>query len=881
MQPSGSLFAGKYEIGDRLGRGDSSAVYAALLVSHNLPVALKILDAQVAGNPEATARFFHGARVMAGLGAGTVRVLDVGTAENGAPYVVMDLLDAESLRARVQRRRALPLAELAPLVHDVAVALDALHARGLLHQDIKPDDILVIRTEGREVGLLTGMSLAGPPIDGTRGGGVLGTPYFLAPERLQAGFGTDARSDLWSLGVVVYFAATGVLPFEAPSMPELFAAILEAPLPVPSRVAPHVPPGFDAWFARACARDRRERFSSAAELADALAASMHHPTAGFGTPSHEPPSFTPCASCGEPVRVPPMVFCPNCGVRLVDPGTPTSIPLPTNTAPVGPPSFVEFGGLGASAAPELGQYHDPEIEPLDPMPNSQPTLALQTDAYGMAAGRQGPQMPSPVGPPPPSQPTVAAAEEPYAAFAAAPPPETPVPPAPPPPPSQPTLALSNVDSYAPSPIPPRPPSQPTLAVEVPEIPANAVRPPPLPRLDPAPTPVTAPAPFPAPTPLSITAPVYTPAYVPPPPVPVPAPVPVPVPAPAYTPPPAPTGPPMAAPAPVVHPPPAAESAPMLREAPSDPYAAGGPSSSDKPSAWLFRARLGVWRRGEVLAAGFAATGVNALAVTASRVVATRGGGWEDVQLDAKIDLTRVKAIRGVGSDAFFLLGAGGLVMRVTLEGSCAFWGLDLDPSAPIAASEITFYDALPEGDGALFVGERPGATGTVGILARGAPRSVKVVVPGTPAARLRSIARIAGGAVVACGAGKLVAFEKDAVAGVVEIAPGELNHIVPNEGGALVVGAGAYAFAVGPKLHAQLEEVQTTSDLVSLCAYEGTGWAGSARGARILRRNGAGLWTRLTGNLGTDAGVIALAATEREVRAVLDDGTLVTGTLGM
>jgi hypothetical protein len=313
----------------------------------------------------------------------------------------------------------------------------------------------------------------------------------------------------------------------------------------------------------------------------------------------------------------------------------------------------------------------------------------------------------------------------------------------------------------------------------------------------------------------------------------------------------------------------------------DPFAASGPASTDKPSAWLFRARLGVWRRAEVLAAGFAATGVNAVAVTATRVVATRGGSWEELQLDAKIDLTRVRAIRGVGSDAFFLLGAGGLVLRVTLEGACEFWGLDLDPAAPIAAAEITFYDALPEGDGALFVGERPGATGTTGILARGAPRSVRIVVPGTPAARLRSMARIAGGTVVACGAGKLVAFEKDVVVGVAEIAPGELNHIVPNAGGALVVGAGAYAFSVGPKLHAQLEEVQTTSDLVSLTAYEGVGWAGSARGARILRRSAQAVWTRLTGNLGTDAGVVALAATEREVRAVLDDGTLVTGTLGI
>ena len=331
-------------------------------------------------------------------------------------------------------------------------------------------------------------------------------------------------------------------------------------------------------------------------------------------------------------------------------------------------------------------------------------------------------------------------------------------------------------------------------------------------------------------------------------------------------------------------PPAAASSPVLsygqRDYGIDPFAAG-PASSDKPSAWLFRARLGAWKRTEVLAAGFATSGATALAVSASRIVVSRGSAWEDVQLDAKIDLTRVRRIRAVGPDVFFLLGAGGLVARVTLEGGCEFWPIDPHPGAPIAASELTFYDALPEGDTAILVGERPGASGTVGVLARAASRGVRIVVPNTPAARLKSVARISGGALLACGAGKLVAFEKDQVAATAEIAPGELNHVVAHEDGALVVGCGAYAFSVTRTLHATLEEVQTTSDLVALHAVEGVGWAGSARGARILRRTPAGVWTRLTGNLGTDAGVLAISASEREVRVVLDDGTFVTGTLGI
>lgn len=297
--------------------------------------------------------------------------------------------------------------------------------------------------------------------------------------------------------------------------------------------------------------------------------------------------------------------------------------------------------------------------------------------------------------------------------------------------------------------------------------------------------------------------------------------------------------------------------------------------------WLFRARLGKWPPGSILAAGFAAGSPTALAVTASRLAFSRGAGWEDVRLNAKIDLARVRAVRPIGPDAFFLLGTGGLVAKVALDGACEFWALEPHAGAPIAARELTFYDALEEADGAVLVGERPAKTGTVGVLARASSRSVRVTVTGTPAARLRSLARLEGGRLLACGAGKLVAFDKDTVAAVAELTPGELYGVVANEDGALVVGAGAYAFSVSRSLHAQLEEVQTTADLVALAGAGGVGWAGSASGARILRRSSSTIWTRLNGNLGTDAGVVALAATEREVRAVLADGTFVTGSLGM
>jgi hypothetical protein len=306
------------------------------------------------------------------------------------------------------------------------------------------------------------------------------------------------------------------------------------------------------------------------------------------------------------------------------------------------------------------------------------------------------------------------------------------------------------------------------------------------------------------------------------------------------------------------------------------------TSPDNASAWLFRARLGTYDRGALVAAAFTIDGTAALAAGPGRLCRTRGFMWEELRLEGvSLDPARVRAIRAIGPDSFLLLGAGGLVAHVALDGTCAFWPLDPHAGAPIATAELTFYDALPEGDGAVLVGERPGATATVGVFARAQGHTVRIVIPGIPAARLRSIARAPSGALFAVGAGRIVVFERDQISASAELAPGELHGVAVVDDGALVVGAGAYAFSVTRTLRATLEEVQTTADLVALTATDGVGWAGSNRGARILRRSSAGVWTRMTGNLGSEAGVVALTVIEGDLRAILDDGTFITGALGI
>ena len=282
----GTVVDGRFRLKRELGRGAMGAVWLAQHTSLDVPCAVKFIHPEIGSrtdDPEVRGRFEREARAIARLRSPhVVQVLDYGTTDDGTPYLAMEYLVGENLGDRLRRVQRLSWRETVDLVAQIARALSRAHAAGLVHRDLKPENVFLVGDDDDEdfVKVLDfGIAKGGPPVSAfaTRTGAVLGTPHFMSPEQAQGAKALDHRSDLWSLGVVAYTCLTGQRPFRARVFGDLLLELVVAPLPVPSTVAPELPPAFDAWWAKACARDAADRFQTAKEQADALAASLGMP----------------------------------------------------------------------------------------------------------------------------------------------------------------------------------------------------------------------------------------------------------------------------------------------------------------------------------------------------------------------------------------------------------------------------------------------------------------------------------------------------------------------------------------------------------------------------------------------------------------------------
>jgi serine/threonine-protein kinase len=287
----GRIIADKYRVLQLIGTGGMGTVWEGAHATLGTRVAIKFIKPQFAEQPEARARFEIEARAAAKLKTKhAVHVYDYGVMPEGLPYIVMEFLEGESLSDAIIERGPLKASEVGQIIGQAARALAKAHAAGIVHRDLKPDNIFLARTDEPIEGLpyvvkLVDFGIAkmfeempqpgspSPrPMGGpTREGTVIGTPNFMAPEQLAVGGAPGPLTDLWSLGACTFAAMTGRLPFEGDVLGDIVLKVCASPIPAPSKVNPSVPPGFDAWFARACSRDPAKRFQSAEELAQALA----------------------------------------------------------------------------------------------------------------------------------------------------------------------------------------------------------------------------------------------------------------------------------------------------------------------------------------------------------------------------------------------------------------------------------------------------------------------------------------------------------------------------------------------------------------------------------------------------------------------------------
>jgi len=276
----GEILAGKYRVDRVLGVGGMGVVVAAHHLELDDRVAIKFLLPDTLGNPEAVARFAREARAAVKIKSEHVaRVSDVGKLENGAPYMVMEYLEGSDLSGWLSERGPLPIEQAVEFTLQASEAIAEAHALGIVHRDLKPANLFVIRRPDGglsikvlDFGISKMTSVTGSGGEGsmTKTSAIMGSPIYMSPEQIQSSKDVDARGDIWALGVILYELITGSPPFGGEHMAELIFRIISAPPPRMQAYRPEASPGLEAVILRCLEKDRNRRFTSIAEMANAL-----------------------------------------------------------------------------------------------------------------------------------------------------------------------------------------------------------------------------------------------------------------------------------------------------------------------------------------------------------------------------------------------------------------------------------------------------------------------------------------------------------------------------------------------------------------------------------------------------------------------------------
>ena len=359
MVEPGDMLAGRFRLDELIGRGGMATVFRAWDTMLGRPVAVKLLRPEITADPDLALRFrreahaaavLHHPNVVGYLGAGT---------EGDTPFLVMELVEGEDLATRIRREGRLPPGVAARIARDVANGLAIAHARGIVHRDVKPGNILV-DAEDRARITDFGVARIAAEAEATIPGTTLGSVHYFSPEQAQ-GLATTPSSDVYSLGLVLFEMLTGTRPFGGETPAAVALARVGAPAPSPRAVTAAVPADIDAVVVRALNPDPAARYPEAGAFADALDRCLGLPPPVDATSTTARYAVQPIGA-GSPATARPSVAAPVLGLLaallLVVSGVGAILTLGSDPDP--------RTGLAATTTPDPGTAVPSTPDPSDP-----------------------------------------------------------------------------------------------------------------------------------------------------------------------------------------------------------------------------------------------------------------------------------------------------------------------------------------------------------------------------------------------------------------------------------------------------------------------------------------------------------------------------------